>query len=88
MGVVSLHSGCGLTSQWVWSHCSVGVVSPGAAAPLEEGFDSTAVAMGRDQVLSEDGQTLIGLVNELGHIVGGRAWGIPCHATSPAHHCT
>ena len=65
---------------WQWG------VPPGVAAPLEESLDSTAVAVGRGQVLPQDGQPLIGLVDEVGHVVRRRAGRIPCHATGSTHH--
>ena len=68
---------------WQWA-CP----PPGIAAPLKEGLDGTAVAVGRGQVLPEDSQPLVGLVDELSYVVGRGTRGIPCHATSSTHHYT
>ena len=68
--------------------CGSARVPPGVAAPLKEGLNGTAVAMGRGQVLPEDSQPLVGLVDELGYVVGRGTGGVSCHATSCTHHCT
>lgn len=63
-------------------------VLPGVAAPLQEGLNGTAVAVGRGQVLPENSQPLVGLVDELGYVVRRRTGGISRHAASSTHHYT